>query len=462
MSTKIFIVVGLGFGDEGKGSIVDWIARKYNADAVVRFNGGPQAIHTVISPDGKTHHFSSFGSATLIDGVKTHLSKQVLVKPQNIIAENQALEEIGVTDALKRLSIDPRCFVLTPYHAMLCQIKELARGKNRLGTTGMGIGEAVNDLENEKGIRISDFFDKDKLKQKILNHRVEKLQEATNIIKNCHSDKILEIFQHYRNLNLVDELMSIYRNFINLPIRFISDQEQITNFIGSKKSMIFEGAQGALLDYHHGFWPYVTKTPTTVHTAEKLIPRSKNLDITRIGVIRAYAYRLGPGPFVTENQSLKKQIYQEPKNPAIWEGLAQIGWFDLVATRYAIAINQKIDYIALTCLDHLTRLSEIKVCSSYQFESGRFGRIKISRLKKPIDSYQSDGLSQMLFDCQPSLYQIFCGWKEDISKIKKIKDLPQNTQKYLGFLQSKKGLGLPIKIVSVGASSENKISINLR
>ena len=474
---KNCIVRGLGRGDEGKGSIIDAIVAK-NCDELepeVVKEGGPQAAHWIVRKDCKVHRSEQIGSGIFTPEVRTFASKNMFISPSRLIAENLKLYEIGIYDGMKRLVIDSRCVVVTPLHAMIGKMLEVSRGENRHGSTGLGVGQAVNDrnINGDKVLTIGDTVNEPVLRKKINEMILEKFKQAEELVKNNAENKeLFELYQFYRNslsLELLfDDLSSIANSY---PLCIIDDGEKyFQELLELGRSLIFEGSQGALLDPMYGFVPYVTKTRTTFETAEELldgrVPRS---EIEKIGVLRAYSTFHGDGPFVTEDDWLGRQIPEYHNGVNEWQGKFRIGWFDLLSAHYGIMINKDVDSIALTNLDRLSEIAEIPICTSYKYlgkneellsnffkweYSG--DRICITGFKSP-NKFVNEHLAGILFDCKPMEFLRFQGWKEDISRIKKFEDLPVEARKYVNFLQSEEGFNVPISIVSVGPTSEQKM-----
>ncbi len=467
------VVVGLGFGDEGKGGIVDYLTRKQGAKLVVRFNGGPQAGHHVVEEGGRWHCFSQFGSGTFISGVRTHLSFQMLIKPASLLEEATCLIKRGVDDALSRLSIDPRCHIITPYHAMIEQMLEASRGKDGFGTVGTGIGQAVLDWEKkgEDALVLADFLNDRLLRHKLQPLWREKREEGQQILGQFPKPKVKGVWQRFQGEEYEPtSLYQEYQRFITEAWRclrgdVLRDCADITG-----ETVILEGAQGALLDYQRGFIPYVTKTETTLPAAERWL-NGWPKQVTRIGVVRSYATRHGPGPFVTEDKRLTMRLPESHNGNLTWVGKFRVGWSDLVASRYALALNGRLDFLALTNLDRLSGFKRIRVCIAYEylgskndlldryFQWGGFGqdRVRITALKVPFPTERQNAqLANLLFDCRPLEFIEFKGWQEDISGVRERDGLPKAAQDYVRFLESKQGLGVPIGIISVGPTALHK------
>lgn len=471
---QIYITRGLGFGDEGKGSTVDYLTRNDEENEVIK-EGGPQAAHHIVSIQGKLHRSEQIGSGVFNPRVRTFGSRNMLVNPANLVMENLMLYKAGVKDGMKRLSIDSRCAIVTPLHQMMGRLLEVSRRKNRHGSTGMGVWQTVLD-QKKKGnniLSLADLADEAVLEEKIAELFREKFEQAEMLVKNNPDNrKLISLYRYCRKSLSAKLLLNNYHGFwLAYPSCIANDgEEYFDELLKSGKNLVFEGSQGALLDPELGFSPYVTATRTTFKTALELlggsVPRSH---IRKIGVMRAYSTRHGAGPFVTENKELARMIPDMHNNTNTWQGKLRVGWFDLIATRYGILVNEDIDFIALTNLDRLSRFNNILVCTSYEYCGddeaglGNFfewehsrGRIRITGFKKHRLS-QHEQLSKILFDCKPMNFEKFRGWKMNIEKIKTFEDLPLEAVRYLNFLQSKEGLDEQISIVSVGPTSDNKI-----
>jgi adenylosuccinate synthase len=321
----IQLVLGLGFGDEGKGSLVDWLARRAKSPPlVVRFNGGPQAQHHVVTDDGRVHCFAQLGSASFVDGSRTHLAHDMAVDPFALHAE--IAEFAGPVD----VTIDPRCVVVTPWHAIVNRIRESLRGAERHGTTGRGIREAklgehrllVGDL-TLNGLRA---------------HRDKVMAEAVALAPDH------ELVERGRD----DELFATFADAALQPLT-------ITTEVPRAESIIFESAQGALLDRDHGFWPHVTPSRITRQAAEVAARELGLADELEVwGVLRAYYTRHGEGPFPTEDPSLNlPELHNREDGPA---GRFRVGWFDPELAKRAFDFAGPIDKLAITCLDRMAPL----------------------------------------------------------------------------------------------------------
>jgi len=339
------IVIDLGFGDAGKGSIVDALARwNHNTSAVVRFNGGAQAAHNVVTDDGRHHTFAQFGSGTFVDGVRTFLGPEFMLNPSNLWREAEALDFFSL-EPMKRLSIHPDALIITPYHQLLNQ-KTAAHG-----TTGQGIGETMKDsllFDDSQVIRARDMLDGRSLVRKYMSIKARKIGEATK-----------------RGVSLLTPGGDVPDKEFFMRCMWIASMGCVRDNLrelAADGHLIFEGAQGVLIDQDLGFHPHTTWSDTTHRNAVRLL-RSLGPDVGwyTIGVMRAYQVRHGAGPFVTE----KRVPAAEPHNRSDgWAGEFRTGHLDLVALRYALSVCPAVA-LALT---HMDKVSDtIQVCDSYQY-----------------------------------------------------------------------------------------------
>ncbi len=341
------VVVGMAFGDEGKGTIVDFLARRDASTLVVRYGGGPQATHHVVLPDGRWHGFSQFGAGTFVAGVATHLTRDVLVEPVSLLREDEVLRGKGIHDALARLTIDPRAALVLPYHKMTGQLAELARGGERHGSVGLGVGEAARERAAGQALTLADARDGIALRAGLASRIAARLAAAEPLATTPEARERLAYFR--RELD-VERLARILHGFVTgYASLLVPDEARLA----TGQPMIFEGAQGVLLDPIAGFAPYVTKTSATPTRA---------VAGRRLGVMRAYAHRHGPGPLPSEDPAL--ELPEAHNAWSRWQGAFRVGPFDLVLARYA-AMVAPIDAIALTCVDRLP--GEIRVVTSYAF-----------------------------------------------------------------------------------------------
>lgn len=330
--SKALIVCGLGWGDESKGATTDALTREFNADLIVRYNGGAQAAHNVITPEGVHHTFAQFGSGMLANNkVRTHLSRFMLVNPLNMMNEADELAK-KTTDPWGRVTVDPRAVIITPIHRRINQIRESARGDARHGSCGQGIGVAREwQIKYDDSILYAeDLWDTNVLQSKLrFLEDIAMLEVGAVALRDIDVNAFLEPYIHWRN--------SVH--------------------IGSIPKFdcaVFEGAQGVLLDEKHGQVPHNTWTNTTFENADTLLDEVGVKNRTRIGCLRTYHTRHGAGPFPTENNSLD---LPEPHNgTGEYQGAFRVGDFDSDAAKRAIEIVGWIDGLSLSHIDYLDRI----------------------------------------------------------------------------------------------------------
>jgi adenylosuccinate synthase len=333
---KAYVVAGLAWGDEGKGSLVDFLCRRHEADLVVRYNGGPQASHTVVVSDGRRHRFSQLGSGTF-SGARTFLSRFMLVEPYALVNEADALAKIGVSRALDLVAIDREAVIITPWHWMANRMREMSRGGARHGSCGFGVGEARRD--EISGVYVTVGNHPREMLRYIKDQKIEEMRE----ISRCFP-KTEAIF-HQMLVEDPREVFNFYEQ-VFVAVGGVVDRSELTRY--KDNTLVFEGAQGALLDETHGYLPpHVTWTDCTFSNPLKLLEPLPH-DAEWIGVLRTYFTRHGAGPFPTEDASLK---YEDPHNAeGPWQGPFRLGHFDVDLARYAASIL-KPDCLAITHLD---------------------------------------------------------------------------------------------------------------
>ncbi|MEO5874714.1 MAG: adenylosuccinate synthetase [Streptosporangiaceae bacterium] len=396
------IVVDLGYGDAGKGTVVDWLCAT-GARTVVRFNGGAQAAHNVVTDDGRHHTFAQFGSGTFTPGVRTHLSRFMLVDPLALAAEAAHLRSVGVPDALERLTVDASALLTTPYHRAANQARELARGAGRHGSCGMGIGEtAAYALEHPSAPRAGDCVHPARLRRVLGEVR----------------DWVLAEFPTAQ-VPPVEDCAEAFSSFA-ARVRLV-DSSYLSELL-REGPVVFEGAQGVLLDEWHGFHPYTTWSTTTFANAETLLD---GISARRLGVVRTYLTRHGPGPFVTEDPNLS---LPEPHNGhGDWQGAFRLGHFDAVALRYALDVTGPVDGLAVTHLDACSR-ADLRICDAYE------GVPALSA--GPPDLHRQERLTTTLLTARPVLSAAPDDWVSGVEK----------------------ALGHPVVVTSSGPRARDKTS----
>lgn len=467
---KAYTVIGLGYGDEGKGTIVDFLTRNTGTHTVVRYNGGPQAAHHVVLPDGRFHCFAQFGAGSLA-GAKTHLSRGMLIKLQNLEQELGYLAGLGYGDALRGLSADPECALVTPWHAMLCRMEEVGRGAGRHGSVGMGVGKAARDrsILGAKMPRMRDLENASVLLAK-LEALWDRCATEAQLLLETENSAVRAVFSSYRRWHspqvLAGALLSTWTR-LKGGMRLVADEESVP----SADSLVLEGAQGILLDPVQGFAPWVTKTDVGLEQASAFLDRASfEGDAIRVGILRAYCTRHGAGPFVTHDEEFSSRV-DEPYNlDNEWQGSFRSGHFDLPLARYALSCAGEIDVLALTCLDRFSSEATVKVCTAYEYCGDpivgldacfnwerRDGKIRVHRITPRKDRSDSEQqlLATLLMQCKPLEWKTFEPWTCAVGEGGP--QLPPQAETFISFLESHQGLDTPIQILSCGPTHQDKI-----
>jgi adenylosuccinate synthase len=420
---SVTILVGSQWGDEGKGKIVDILSEKF--DIVARYQGGANAGHTVEIGD-KKYVLHLIPSGILRENCTCVIGNGVVVDPTALLEEIDLLESYGI-NVEGRLFISHNAHLIMPYHKLLDSINE--SGGNKIGTTGKGIGPCYIDKYARKGIRIVDLQNKKILEEKIrLN-----LKEKIDLIWKMYGQEGLD----------VEEIIKTYLDFDKRIDKYIKDVPvYLNNAISEGKSILLEGAQGALLDVDHGTYPYVTSSNPTSGGACTGTGIPPNKIDTIVGIVKAYTTRVGMGPFPTELLDSDGEMLRTAgvEFGATTGRPRRCGWFDAQLVKYSSIING-LDYVALTKLDVLSNFEEIKVCVNYRFED------------KLLKSFPTD---VERLSCSVPVYESLPGWGTDISTCTSYINLPQKTKDYLGFISD--ASGIKINIISVGPKREQTFS----
>jgi adenylosuccinate synthase len=408
-------VVDLGFGDAGKGHIVDFLARSPGSargTLVVRFNGGAQAGHNVVTPDGRHHTFAQIGSGTFVPGAHTHLASRVVVHPTGLLLEAERLKAAGVSDTLDRVTVSPECPVVTPFHQAACRVREIARGGRRHGSCGVGVGEVMSDAVRAEPVRTRDMADPLSLRRllaRVQERVLESVREAREAAeREPHGAQELGVLD---DAGVCERWIEATRAFV-AKVRVCPD-DTVAEALGRGEQVIFEGAQGVLLDEDWGFHPYTTWSHCTFVNALQLLAEvCPGEALFRLGVVRVYAHRHGPGPLPTETPELGA-LLDEPHNVnGPWQGPFRVGWPDMVLARYARAAAGPIDGLALTHLDALDRTADWKMAPSYGFRPGSGeagdlpsdeGRLREWPLDPPFDFARRAESTRRLMRMSPEL-----------------------------------------------------------
>lgn len=420
---KVDALLGIVFGDEGKGKVVDFFTPHY--DVVARFAGGPNAGHTIIF-DGRKFVLRSIPSGIFDAGKLNIIGNGCVLAPDLFMAEARELEAAGYT-LTDRLHISRRAHLILPTHRVLDRAYEAAKGKNKVGTTGKGIGPTYSDKAARTGLRVGDI---------LCNFR-----EKYNALKARHEQILRDL--HFTDYDIADEEARWMEGVDYLRKFQLTDTEiEINRYLAEGKNVLAEGAQGSLLDIDHGTYPFVSSSSTTsggVCTGLGVAPGS----IGRVwGVFKAYSTRVGSGPFPVELFDETGDTIRRIGNEfgAVTGRNRRCGWIDLVALRYAIMINGVTDLVMMKS-DVLDGFKTIKVCTAYRKD----GQI----------------LTDMPYDTEgcEAVYEELPGWQTPLTDLRREEDFPPAFSDYISYLE--KALATPISIVSVGPDREATIVRNL-
>ncbi|UAB70079.1 adenylosuccinate synthase [Vibrio sp. SCSIO 43132] len=425
------VVLGTQWGDEGKGKIVDLLTE--DAKYVVRYQGGHNAGHTLVI-DGEKTVLHLIPSGILRDNVKCVIGNGVVLSPEALLKEMKPLEKRGIPVS-ERLFISEACPLILPYHIALDQAREIARGKKAIGTTGRGIGPAYEDKVARRGLRVGDLFDKEAF--------AEKLKE----VMEYHNFQLVNFYKadavSYEEV--LEQAMG-YADLLTSMVIDVTDELDAARKRGDK--IMFEGAQGTLLDIDHGTYPYVTSSNTTaggVAAGSGFGPRHIGYIL---GITKAYCTRVGSGPFPTELYD--GQDKQDPVGKHLGDvghefgattgRLRRTGWFDAVAMRRAIQINS-ITGFCLTKLDVLDGLEELKICTGYKMKDGSI--LEVSPMAAEA------------FEEATPIYETMPGWSENTFGATSIDALPKAALDYIKRIEEL--TGVPVDIVSTGPDRNETI-----
>jgi adenylosuccinate synthase len=456
---RVHAVVGLGFGDEGKGAIVDHLVRRLGARAVVRFGGGPQATHHVVLPDGRWHGFSQLGAGAFVAGVASHQARGALVEPWNLLREDEALRAKGVHDALARHSLDPRAALVLPFHKLIGQLEELARGDRPHGSVGLGVGAAARDRAAGLALRLEDARDPTALRVRLHDLVPARLAAAEALVARIATSEAEERLTHFRGALDLDRLTRMLSSFARgYAALLVPDEARLAALLAAGGPLVLEGAQGALLDPSVGWAPHVTKTPSTAAPALELVLPEP---VVRTGVLRAYAHRHGPGPLPTEDAELGARLAEAHNRANRWQGPFRVGRLDLVLARHAAATG--VDRLALTCLDRLRDTGDVRVVTAYAHPGPPEPWFDDAFVWRPDgDALRIDALlpgaggrpevGRVLGACRPASEVRLPGWSAYLAD-----GLPPGARALIELLESRDGLGLPVDVVSIGPTWREKL-----
>lgn len=419
------IVIGAQWGDEGKGKITDLLSR--SADVVVRYQGGVNAGHTIVV-QGQTFKLHLIPSGILYPKTECIIGCGTVIDPQVLITELDQLEQLGIST--RNLLISETAHITMPYHRLIDQAAEERRGNHKIGTTGRGIGPTYADKSERTGIRVLDLMDEKGLREQLewtINYKnviLEKLYNLPPLDPEATIDQYLKYAARLRP-HVVDTSLKIY------------------DAIRRRRNILFEGAQGTLLDLDHGTYPYVTSSNPVAGGACIGTGVGPTMIDRVIGVAKAYTTRVGEGPFPTEIDGVVGELLCDrgAEFGTTTGRKRRCGWFDAVIGRYAVRING-MDCLAITKLDVLDELEEIKVCVAYEMDGQR------------CEDFPSN--SRHFAKMRP-IYQTLPGWKQSTADCRTLEDLPRQALDYLKFLAEL--MEVPIAIVSLGASRDQTIIV---
>ena len=420
------IVVGAQWGDEGKGKIVDNFAEY--ADIVVRFQGGNNAGHTVIVGDKKTA-LKLLPSGILREKTRCLLASGVVVDPFFLIEEMELLRSSGVSVSPENLGLAGELQLVLPYHSIIDRAREERRSKMKIGTTGRGIGPAYEDSSSRRGIRLIDLFHFDYLESKLKKNVVEKNLYLEHVLG---SDERIDEGKLLSDLKGLSEILQPYLANVS---------KEVDEALSSKKTVLFEGAQGTFLDASHGTYPFVTSS-NTISGAACVSTGVGPTKINRVlGICKAYTTRVGSGPFPTEDDGEEGKGLQERGGEfgTVTGRVRRCGWFDAVLVNRAVRLNGMTD-ILLTKLDVLSGVEKIKIANSYLISGDEINDTPVSHLN--MEKIEVN-------------YEELPGWSEDISAVRSFDDLPENAKKYITRIEEL--VSCRVSAISVGPEREQMI-----
>ena len=421
---KTVAVVGSQWGDEGKGKVIDFLATQ--ADVVVRGQGGNNAGHTLVV-DGKKFALRLIPSGILNPNTINVIGNGIVFDPKGFFEEISMLESNGIST--KNIKISDRAHIVFPYHKELDGLAEEARGDNKIGTTKKGIGPCYMDKTERSGIRVCDLMDKEIFAKKL------KLQiEAKNkIVTGVYEKEAMFDF---------DEIYNEFIGYAEKMKPYVDDTTVIVyDAIKANKKVLFEGAQGTLLDLDLGTYPFVTSSHPTSGGFAVGAGVGPNMIKDVVGIVKAYTTRVGEGPFVTElfDETGERIRVQGHEFGTVTGRARRCGWFDSVIVKYAARVNG-ITSISFMLLDVVTGFDKIKICTAYKMGD------------KIINNFPAS--LEDLAKCEP-VYEELDGWNEDITNIEKFEDLPENAKKYIARIEEL--IDVNIDLVSVGPNRTQTI-----
>lgn len=414
------VVVGSQWGDEGKGKITDFLSQ--NAEVIARYQGGDNAGHT-IAFDGKTYKLRLIPSGIFYSDKISVIGNGVVLNPKSLVTELKYLHDNGVsTDNLR---ISNRAHVILPYHIVLDGLQEAAKKDNKIGTTNKGIGPAYMDKAARVGIRVADLLEKDTFEEKLRTN----LEEKNRLFEKMYGHEPLKF----------EDIFEEYYEYGQVLKDYVTDTSVILNdALDSGKRVLFEGAQGVMLDIDQGTYPFVTSSNPVAGgvTIGSGVGPAKIDKV--VGACKAYTSRVGDGPFPTELHDEIGDHIREVGHEygTVTKRPRRIGWFDSVVMRHSKRVSG-LTNLCLNCVDVLTGLDEIKICTAYELNGEKI--------------YHYSASLKELSACKP-VYETLPGWKEDITNCKTLEDLPENARNYIHRIQDL--VGVKVSTFSVGPDRE--------
>ncbi|WP_113927339.1 adenylosuccinate synthase [Bacillus sp. P14.5] len=410
------VVVGTQWGDEGKGKITDFLSE--NAEVIARYQGGNNAGHT-IKFDGETYKLHIIPSGIFYKEKTSVIGNGMVVDPKALVKELKYLHDRNVTT--DNLRISNRAHVILPYHLKLDEVEEKRKGANKIGTTKKGIGPAYMDKAARSGIRIADLLDYESFKEKLTRNLEEK-------------NRLLERFYETEGF-AIEEILDEYYEYGQQVKKYVCDTSVVLNdALDEGRRVLFEGAQGVMLDIDQGTYPFVTSSNPVAGgvTIGSGVGPTKISHV--VGVSKAYTTRVGDGPFPTElNNEIGDQIREVGREYGTTTGRPRrVGWFDSVVVRHARRVSGMTD-LSLNSIDVLTGIENLKICTAYKYKG------------EVINEFPAN--LNILAECEP-VYEELPGWTEDITGCKTLSDLPENARHYLERVSQL--TGIPLSIFSVG------------
>jgi adenylosuccinate synthase len=424
---RFVIVIGTQWGDEGKGKVVDLLMDR--ATAVARFQGGHNAGHTLVI-DGQKTILSLIPSGILRDNARCYIGNGVVISLAALLKESQALIDRGVP-VFERLRISPVCPLILPSHVALDQARETKRGVNKIGTTGRGIGPAYEDKASRRAVRVADLFNPTRFGEQLAE------------VLDYHNFVLTQYFQKPA-VDVAETRDQLLEQAERIKPLVVDVTQELADLRALGANVLFEGAQGAMLDIDHGTYPFVTSSNTSAGGASTGTGLGPSYFDHVLGIVKAYATRVGAGPFPTELFDATGEHLSRVGHEfgSVTGRPRRCGWFDAVALRRAV-IQSSVSGLCVTKLDVLDGLSTLRICTAY--------RCKGTTTNKPPLLVED-------FNSVEPVYEELPGWQQSTVGLKHFEQLPGNAQRYLQRLQEV--VGVPVEIVSTGPDREQTIILN--